>query len=159
MRFPATRQHPLSRAAMRWMVPLLVLGCSGETGFSSTPDNTVIEGTASMEYTPDSLTFEEMKVGVAKSAIIEVTNTGDAILHIAYGRIVSDDANAYYTDEDANTELELGIGARREFIIVCELSEETTAAGTFRLTTNDADNPVVDIPMECVPVASDDTGA
>ena len=158
MQFPAMCPRPASRA-IRWLVPLLALGCGGETGFSSTPDNTVIEGTASMEYTPDSLAFEEMTVGVAKSAIIEVTNTGDAILRITYGRIVSDDANAYYTDEDANTELELGVGGRREFIIVCELSEDAPALGTFRFTTNDADKPVVDIPMACLPLASDDTGA
>jgi len=136
---------------------LCALGCGEEVGFTKHSDPDPVKGEGRMQLSTESLHWQDMAVGVARSIGIVVTSVGEHTLQIRSGVVTQDPAEAYYTDEAANEGIDLDNGDSREFLVVCHLQVPEEAAGVFRLESNDVDRPVLDIPLLCTPI-DEDTG-
>jgi len=141
---------------LRASMGVALIACGGETAFQTLPPAPDPDpGEALMEVSHTEMMFASSSVGAAQSIPLLVTSTGETVLTINYGRIVQDDEGVFYTDEEANENIELAPGNAREFVIACVLREAQEATGLFRLDTNSRINPVRDIPMICTPDEAD----
>ena len=141
-------------------LPLLLVGCGGgETGFQNTKDDaTGAQGNGIAEITPAEVEITDMnwEEGVSSTAVIKVTNIGDAILQV-YRYRLTDSADGIFYAEDAEA-LELSPDSSRELIVGATLNTIDQAFGEARIDTSDPDNLNVYVPLTATPRDWEDEG-
>ena len=136
-----------------------LIGCSGETQFSSTPDDSIPEtGVAELEISTDAIVIEEINYSeqISKSASFTITNVGDNTLQLYLVGLADSGDGAFYIEEESDLALMPGID--REFSVVATLTEFITAEGSLRVKSNDADYLDYRLPVSAFPAGWEDTG-
>ena len=144
--------------------PLAVfaLGCEGETGFSKTPDQPVIEegqGEITVEPNPIQIEGVDWEAGTPRGQVVTVRNDGDNTLRVHDIGLTSNAGGALYLEEVG--ELSLGPGVEAEFSILATLTTFEPVESALRIQSGDVDEPNLSIPILAVPegyVFPEDTG-
>ena len=130
---------------------------SGETGFSvANPDNEQVSGSALLELYPATLEWTDLSVGIATSEVFKITSSGESDLKLYEVAVVSSANGQFYMEEVED--IELAPGASREFLVVCTLTAEASAAGEVRIKSNDPDQLDIRITLTANPTVATDTG-
>lgn len=130
---------------------LLACGPS-DLGFSKgSTDQDFQDGVATMELSEETLRFEDVVPGTARSIDLVLRNAGDADLLVYEGEIVSDPAQVFYAEAEASTDLVVVPEQEVALTIGVTLEEAERADGVYRLDTNDPERPTFEVALVALP--------
>ena len=101
--------------------------------------------------TPTSLVIADAPVGQRTSGAVTVRNTGQFDLTLNEATLPEDANDALETDTETNSGRLLKEGESYDVLVVCIPPDTAELTGTLRIETDDADNPIIDVPVTCRP--------
>lgn len=132
---------------------LVFLGCSSETGFGNAGDTVEkMYGNGQIEYTPTSLDFSDLDVGVARSQYLKVTSVGEEQLVIYEIRVFDSADGVFYMEEDQD--VILAPGQYKEYPVTATLQTAESFEGSIRIECNDLESTTFYVDLLATPVGA-----
>ena len=126
---------------------VVAVGSSYSDQFDLFAWNLITNMTPEIEVTPSSYNFGDVEWKASDTAILTISNTGDESLSIS-GITINDDFNVFSSDIDPlSLPINLLPGEFREIVLSFTPNAIQTYEGSLVIESNDADEPIVEIPL------------